>query len=58
MKQKPKPKTIELVNPRYQPSKADLEGDMRINASPEKVARAVMRRVNVWHIRRPKAQSG
>ncbi len=31
---------------------------MRINASPEEVAKAVMRRVEVIQVSRPKAQSG
>ena len=30
----------------------------RINASPEEVAKAVMRRVEVIQVSRPKAQSG
>ena len=51
---KNKRETIEIVNPRYQPSKDELGQDMRINASPEEAAKAVIRRVNVRHIRRPK----
>ena len=57
-KRKSKPKTIELVNPRYQPSQTELKKDMRINASPEEVAKAVMQRGEVRHIRRPKTRSG
>ena len=46
--------TIEIVNPRYQPTKVELNQDMRIKASPEEVAKAVMQRVEVRHVRKPK----
>ena len=46
--------TVDLVKSGYQPSKAELEADMRIDATPEQAAKAVMRRVNVRHVRRPK----
>ena len=55
MTEKSNRETIELVNPKYQPSKTELEEDVRVNASPEEVAKAVMQRVDVRHIRRPKA---
>ena len=51
---KNKRETIEIVNPRYQSSKDELGQDMRVNASPEEAAKAVMRRVDVRHIRKPK----
>ena len=55
MKESKKPaKTIELVKSSYQPSKDELHQDMRIDASPEEVAKAVMQRVDVRHIRKPK----
>ena len=57
MTEKSNRETIELVNPKYQPSKTELEEDVRVNASPEEVAKAVMQRVDVRHIRRPKARS-
>ena len=53
MKRKPKPE-VGLVNPRYQPSKAELEKDVRVNAQPEEVAKSVMRRVKIRHIPHPK----
>ena len=38
-----KPATAGLKPSSYQPSKAELEEDVSINASPEAVARAIMR---------------
>lgn len=45
-RQKRKP-IVELKHPSYQPSKAELEADMSINASPEQLARALGRQVEV-----------
>lgn len=42
--------TVKLMHSSYQPSKAELEADMSIDASPEDVARAVMRRVDVQYV--------
>ena len=50
-KQKRKP-VVELKHSSYQPSKAELEEDVSINASPEEVARALGRQVEV-HYRKP-----
>ena len=52
-----KPKTVELVKSTYQPTKAEMQEDLRIRATPEQAARAVMRRVQVRQIHRPKASS-
>ena len=57
MTKKAKRETIEMVNPRYQPSPAELQEDLRIRATPEQAARAVMRRVQVRQIHRPKPSS-
>ena len=54
---KPKPKTVELVKSRYQPSPAELEEDLRVNATPEQAAKSVMQRVKVEHIPGPKGES-
>ena len=43
--------TVEVQHHTYQPSKAELEEDVSIDATPEDVARALMRRVNVTEIR-------
>ena len=45
-KQKTKP-VVEVRHSSYQPSKAELEEDMRIDASPEDVARAIGQQVEV-----------
>lgn len=46
---------VELVKSTYQPSKKELNEDMRIaNATPEEVARALLRSVDVRFIPRPK----
>ena len=49
----PKPKqgrrTVKIADPSYQPSKAELNEDMRVDASPEDIARAVGRQVEVRH---------
>lgn len=46
--------TVDVVSPTYQPSKAEKDADMRVNAPPEDVARSVMQPVNTRTIRRPK----
>ncbi len=46
MKEKDLP-VIEVKHHTYQPSKAELEADMSIDATPEDVARAVMKQVMV-----------
>ena len=43
-------KTLRLRSAKYQPSKAELEEDMRINATPEELARAILQPVKVEHI--------
>ena len=40
-------RTVEVMDSSYQPSNAELEKDVRIDASPEEVARALMSTVNV-----------
>lgn len=35
---------------KYQPSKAELEEDMSIDATPEELARSALRQVNVRYI--------
>ena len=49
MEDKERP-TIEVKHHTYQPSKAELEADMSIDAMPEDVARAVMKQVRVKEI--------
>ena len=43
-------KTLRLRSAQYQPSKAELEEDMRIDATPEELARAVLQPVEIEQI--------
>lgn len=54
MTEKPKPQDVEIVRPDYQPSKADLEEDMRVNATFEESVDALARPVRVRYIDLPK----
>ncbi len=56
MKQDTSPRQIEIVRSDYQPSKAELEEDMSIDASFEEVMRAIVEPGTVTYIPRPKAQ--
>ena len=40
-------RTVEVMDSSYQPSKAELEADVSIDATPEEVGRALMQTVNV-----------
>ena len=53
---RPELPTVEVVKSTYQPSKAELEEDLRLpkGYTPEDVARALTRTVNVRHIPRPR----
>lgn len=48
--------TVELVHPSYQPTEKELDEPVRVppNTSPEDIARALGRRVNIRYIRRPR----
>ena len=39
--------TVRLKSNRYQPSKAELNEEIQIDATPEELARAVLRDVNI-----------
>ena len=58
MKEKPspkkKPRTVEIVRSDYQPSKAELEEDISIDASFEELAQVVAEPVDIKYIPRPK----
>lgn len=49
------PRTVEIVRSDYQPSQAELEEDMSIDASFEELMQAVMRPVEIKYIPRPKS---
>lgn len=52
---KPKPGEVEIVRPTYQPSKAELEEDMRVEASFDEAVDALTQPVRIRYIDRPKA---
>ena len=54
MTEKPKSQDVEIVRPDYQPSKAELEEDMRVDATPEEAVDALTRPVRIRYIDRPK----
>ena len=44
-----KKKEITIPDPHYQPSKSELEEDMRVKSNPRKAAKAILRPVKVRH---------
>ena len=44
---KPEPREITLIDPSYQPCKAELEEDLRVNATFEELTAAVVRPVKI-----------
>ena len=50
-------RTVEVVDSSYQPSKAELEADVSIDATPEEIGRALMQTVNVRRGKPSKAPS-
>lgn len=53
MKPKPEPPEVRLIHPSYQPNKAELEEDLRVNATFEELAAAVVRPLRVRYVKRP-----
>ena len=45
--------TIEVPDTSYQPTKAELEEDVSIDATPEEVARAIMQPVKIKELTKP-----
>ena len=50
----PQPREVEIIHPSYQPSRAELREDLRINATFEELAKAVVQPVKVRYIKPPK----
>ena len=48
------PPQVDIVKPTYQPSKAELEEDVRVNATFEEAVSALTRPVQVNYIPRPR----
>ena len=53
---KPEPREIELVHPSYQPSKAELEEDLRMDATFEEAVQALARPATVRYVKYPGRQ--
>ena len=51
-----KPKIVELVRSDYQPTKAELEEDLRVNATMDEIGRALMQPVTIRWVDKPKAR--
>ncbi|MYH35691.1 MAG: hypothetical protein F4027_04510 [Rhodospirillaceae bacterium] len=51
---KPKPRPVEIVKSDYQPSKAELNEDMRVSATFDQAVSALTRPVNIRYVERPK----
>lgn len=52
-KEKPKPRTVRIVDSSYQPSKKELEADLRVNATFEDAVKALAKPVRVEEVSRP-----
>ena len=52
-KQEQREREVEIVRRDYQPSKAELEADMRVSASFEEAIDALCQPVSVSHIDKP-----
>lgn len=47
-------KPITVPHPHYQPSKAELEQDMRVKANPKQAVKAIVKDVRIEHSHKPK----
>ena len=50
---KDRPREVEIAHPSYQPSKAELEADMRVNASFEEAVDALVKPVRMRYVDKP-----
>lgn len=50
---KDRPREVEVANPSYQASKAELEADMRVNASFEEAVDALIKPVRMRYVDKP-----
>ena len=53
MTDKPAPREVEIAHPDYQPSKAELEEDLRVDATFEEAVDALAQPVSIHDINRP-----
>ena len=52
--EQPSPREVEIVRPDYQPSKAELEANTRVDATFEEAVQALLQPVRIRYIKRPK----
>ena len=52
------PRPVEIVRPTYQPSKAELEEDLRVEATFEEAVQALTRPVSIRYVTRPPKRPG
>ena len=50
MKQKPKPREVELAHSSYQPPRAELREDHRVDATFEEIVEACLRPVKIRYV--------
>ena len=50
------PPVVELVHPSYQPSKAELKEDLRVDATFEEAVQALVRPVKVHYVKRSRGE--
>ena len=53
---RPASRDVEVVHTSYQPSRPELEEDMRVDATLEEAVQALARPVRIRYIRRPKSK--
>lgn len=51
---KPEPREIKLIDPSYPPSAAELAEDLRVDATFEELAAAVVRPVKIRYVKPPR----
>ena len=56
MGKKPKSKTVELVKSSYQPTKAEKEEEIQINATLDELGEAAVQPVNIRWIDKPRSR--
>ena len=54
MTKKPQRPIVEVVKPTYQPSKAELDADLRVDATFEQGVEALATDVEIKHVDKPK----
>ena len=52
--EQPAPREVEVVHPSYQPPRAELNEDMRVEATFEEAVQALAKPVRIRHINRPR----